>query len=489
MKVPQIVRYLERNYSPKVPQRIHGVVTVPGTSSLPDDSTVIVVGGGIAGSAFTRQLLWQSQQAGKKVKVVMINSTNCNYCGGLVTNLAAETLESLYQLDIPSNLILKRIDQCVYINGAGSAVVDLHSPMTALLRTSRFGIEGFDDSIKDRILEGLEEPWLNSLVDIEPTIVTRIEPLTGAAKRWRVVLSKRNPDHTPIELEGDMLVVAGGLRALNRPMMQEFQQKTGFIPPPTIPASVTEIDTSKAVYNGILNRMVIVDNIIPGAVIAFIPKGEDWLTMTCLGKRLKKEELDIVFGHPAVKRFIDLPRASETPRCHTICGASIFTGPARNFYGDGWLVIGDLTGYGRVLKDGYFAAFLGAYLAANTIVYRGATREAFARYYHHPLKSFELDNRFGMGLFTANSYLQRRLWFANLLIQAARNEKIRHRYGGWLHGAIRALASGELTYRLILLLFITGCWGFFLLHPLKALRALRPVRTTPEAREHQHDTD
>ncbi|MDR7402959.1 MAG: hypothetical protein QN155_12105 [Armatimonadota bacterium] len=470
----RLVRYLETNFSPRPPRA--GVPPARrGSTALPDGARVVVVGGGIAGSAFCRQLLTLSQEQGRRVTLYLVNSTNCNYCGGLVTGVARETLAGLYGLDIPADLILRQVKSCVYLNAAGGVEVALHTPMTAILRTSRFGIPGFDDAIKERITAGLRPPWSESLVDLEPTIVTSVARPDPRGP-WLVTLSRKAPDGSPVRLEADVLVMAAGFKSLRRPMLQEFQELTGFRPPPVMPASVTEIDTGKARYNEIGNRMFIADGIIPGCIVAFIPKGERWVTVTSLGRRLEKSDLDAIFAHPSVKRYIDLPDASQTPRCHTVCGANVFTGPSARFYGDGWLVLGDLAGYGRVLKDGYYAAFLQGRLAAEALVYHGTGRASLARHYHRPLRRFLLDNRVGMALYRANRWLENKSWFGRFLISAAGEESRRNPYGGPVHGAIRALASGELNYRLILALFVHGLLGHALRHPGRALAAWFPRR-------------
>ncbi|GAW91452.1 putative geranylgeranyl reductase [Calderihabitans maritimus] len=454
-----------RRRPPRLNRRIRA------TNPLPDGSKVLVIGGGIAGSAFTRQLFLLAEKESRDISVTLINSTNCNYCGGLVTNLALNTLRELYQLDIPDELVLKNIEECVFINRCGSTEVLVPDSLTATLRTSRFGLPGFDDSIKQRIMDGIPAQK-TKLETIEPTIVRQILPPEKPGEKWRLVLSRRNPDKTFQEVAGDVVVVACGFRALNRPVLQHFQEVTGYVPPATMPASVTEVDTSKAKRNLIANKMFILDGIVPEAVCAFIPKGKNWLTLTSLNKRLSEEDLLVLFNHPEVKKYLDLPDPVKALRCHLICGASVYTGPAQNFYGDGWVVIGDLSGYGRVLKDGYFAAFYGARLAAETLIYHGASRKAFARYYHRPLKEFVMDNRVGMKLFYLNNFIGRQEWFGRLFIAASEWEREKTDYGSYLHAAIRALCTGELSYRLIGLLLIAGLMKFIVCRPGTTLKCL-----------------
>ncbi|TDA69802.1 MAG: hypothetical protein D9V47_04250 [Clostridia bacterium] len=452
------IEALEQRFGRRPPP-VSRVSTPP---TLRPGTRVIVVGGGIAGSSFARQLLLLTNRENLPVRVYLINSTNCNYCGGLITDLALQTMQELLALDVPAHLVLKQVKSCIYVNQKGYVPVQLNQPLTATLRTSRFGVEGFDDSLKDRILEGLPGEYAEQLTSIEPTIVKQV---LREGSGWRVVLSKRNPDKSFMEIEGDVLIMASGFRALNRPMMTGFQAAGGYVPPPTMEASVTEVDTSQAEFNYIGSRMFILDNLVPGAMLAFIPKGENWLTVTSLGHRMSKEDIDYLFTHPSLREFIYFPQASAHLRCHTICPASVYTGASPGFYGDGWAAVGDLTGYGRVLKDGYFASFLGTRLAAETIVYHGTSRSDFNRYYHAPLRFFAGDNRVGMTLFNWDNRLQQYPWFRHFLVKAARAEARRRPYGSSLHAAFRSLATGELSYRLTATLFVAGLLGHAALHP------------------------
>ncbi len=466
-----LIRQIEKHCSKKPPLPDLGMndPPLPVEKPLPDGSTVVIIGGGIAGSSLARQLLGIAGHFNRVINVVMVNSSSCNYCGGLVTDLALHTLHDLHHLNIPENVVLNRLDRFYYANRFGSVEVDVGPALVAMLRTSRFGQVGFDDSFKQRILVGLNADAGDHLTIIEPTIVTAVIPPSQTSDgRWRAVLSRRvGPDLQPEEIAADFVALAAGLRAVNRPMMREFSQVTGYTPPPIIEASVTEIDTSTARYNKIHRGAVIIDGIIPNCVAALISKGRNWLTVTSLAKKLTKDDIDTIFNHPSVKALIDLPEASSYLRCHTICGAGIFTGGAETFYGDGWAAIGDLSGRGRVLKDGYFAALFGARLLATALIRHGSDRQTLARYYHEPLKEFEEDNPAGMRLFKLNSKLTDRQWFNRLFLQALMAEVDERGYGGILHAAIRALSTGELQYRLIVVLFVLGIGKYFLRHPLQ----------------------
>jgi len=243
-----LVAALESYFSKKLDYHYRPLNGSTG-NGIKDGTHVTIIGGGIAGSAFARQLATLAEQYKKNIPITMVNSTNCNYCGGLITNVALHTLKCMYKLPIPDNLVLKKVKECIYVNPEGSVVVNLPHPLTATLRTSRFGVPGFDDSIKDRIAVGLSPETAKKIEVIEPTLAKKVEKLDDGGHKWRVVLSKRNPDNSNQTILTDVVVIACGFRALNRPMLENFQRLTGYQPPPTIPASVTEVDTSKALHN------------------------------------------------------------------------------------------------------------------------------------------------------------------------------------------------------------------------------------------------
>lgn len=469
----KFIEYTEKNYSPKVPKE--GLVPRDKEKlALSDGATIVIVGGGIAGSSLARELLIIASEENICIEVNLINSNTCNYCGGLITNLAEKTLQEMYKLSVPSELILKEIDTCIYLTHEGSVEVDLKTKMIATLRTSKFGLQGFDDSIKSRVTEGLGPHVAAMLKIFEPTIVTKIRAPEKDQNQWQVQLSRRDHDHQPIVIAGDVLVMAAGFKSLNRPMMGKFAEQTGYSIPPLMSASVTEISTDQAITNKITDQIVIIDNIVPNAVVAIIPKSEHWITITSLGKKLTFDDIDLLFRAEALKKYLDLPYASDYLRCKMICPANVFTGHSKKFYGDGWVAIGDLTGYGRVLKDGYFASFLESHLVARTIFYQGATAANFKKYYHKHLKKFTLDNHFGMSLFKFNLWLGKFPLFRKILLAVGQAEQKRDPSGSFMHSSIRALTTGDLSYRLITFFFVMGFLNLFT-RPRELLKIIRKM--------------
>ncbi|MEK6645072.1 MAG: hypothetical protein AABY84_00145 [Candidatus Firestonebacteria bacterium] len=421
-----------------------------------DDIKIVVIGTGIAASVFTRHILTLASKENMNVKIIQIGHSSCNYCGGLMTNLASTTLKNLLNLDIPIDVELSKINRCIFINSYGGFEVALNAPLISMLRTSKFGEQGFDDSLRKKILEGLDKEAHKYLSIIDPATVTKIEPL--GSKRNKVYYTIKKADK---EIDADVVVIATGLRSLENTMMQKFSKDRGCIPPTMMDSCVTEIDTSKAIYDNLEHKTVIIDGVIKDCVVGIVSKRKGWITVTALNKVLTLEDLEHLFKHPSVKKYIDLPSVNKNLRCGIICEAKVFTAAAKNFYGDGWVIIGDLTGYGRILKDGYFAALMGAYYAANTIIHHGISKKAFEKHYHNKLKHFEFDNRIGMLLFDSNRRLKILPLSSKLFLQAGIFEE-KSGYAGFIHAGIRAIITGELSYKIITSFFIFG-WLKYLL--------------------------
>lgn len=194
--------------------------------------------------------------------------------------------------------------------------------------------------------------------------------------------------------------------------------------------------------------MIIADDIISGAVVGLVGKGDNWLTVSALQKVPTIDDLEKLFSHPCIKKYVDLENVKDSLKCGIICSANIFTAPAKNFYGSGWIAIGDLTGYGRVLKDGYYHSLKQAYLAAHSIVYGGIAKEDFEKNFEPKIKSQVFDNMIGMRLFYLNERLEKFSSFKKFYIKAGRSKYIKT--------AIKNLVTGELSYEMIGLFIVLG---------------------------------
>lgn len=462
---PWLIKFIEDRYGRKPPTEPVCASSGLERYKAKDGCSVVIIGGGIAGPAFARRMLHMAVEMGMRIKVTLISRPSCNYCGGLITNLSLQTMRGLYGYEPAPEVVLSEIDEVVMVNSDGAVGVMFESPLASVFRTSRFGQIGLDDNFRENILADIPDAAAGMFSVVEPAVARSVE-LPTKTSPGLVTYHHVGGVH---ELEADLIVVATGLRSLQARFLSGFIDVTDYRPPPVMPACVTEVELPAGGGAAINRRMLILNGIIKGSVIALIPKQENWITVAALNKVLTEDDLRRVFDHPAVREYVRVDESGLHLPCNKICTSAVFTGPARNFYGDGWVVIGDLTGYGRVLKDGYFAALLGADLAAHTAVLHGCSREAFQQHYYLGIKQFEADNRVGMGLFALNNRLARLGVFNRAITEALARESKHQQYGGLVHAASRALSTGELSYTCIALLFASGLISWAVKNPLRAL--------------------
>ena len=410
--------------------------------------TIAVIGGGLAGPAFARRALTLANELGTDIRVELLTRPSCNYCAGLITDVSLKSMQQLYRLTIPPDVIKETINEVVFINPQGSAAIPMLEPLTSVLRTSRFKQQGFDESWVEHVFQDLHS-HASFTLHLDARVVDVESKDSGG---FKVTYDRSG---SQIALDADVLVIATGLKSIQQPWMQEFIAEHGYRPPGLMDACVTEINTTKATHYGLGGRVLVIDGVIRNCIAAFIPKGKGWLTVTGLGKILADHDLEVLFNHPLVRKYIQLDQVIDNLRCRKICSASVIVSPARKFCGDGWVMIGDLTGYGRVLKDGYFAALQSADLAARTILLHGRSESAFRQHYARPLRKLAFDNRLGMLMFWLDQKISRGRFGTSLLAKALR-EMGGDKQGAMVTAAFRGLFSGELSYKQIYALFTAG---------------------------------
>lgn len=414
-----------------------------------------VVGAGVAGILFTRFVFEIAKRENVKVKMTLINNVSCNYCAGLMTNIAYDALVNQSKYTIGDNVVLSRLTDCVFINSRGSDIVPLDKPLISVLRTNKFGIQGFDDYLKREILSGYEE-FKDSFELIEPATLTDFDHIPEERK-YNIYYNIKG---MPSILKTDAVVFATGLQKIHSKLMDKMKEKLGYKLPHLMDSSVTEIDLSLAKYNNMHNKVFIIDEIIPNTVIGLVSKREDWLTVSSLNRVLTIPDLEKLFKHPSVKEYIDLENVKSALKCGIVCPTNVFVKEAQNFYGNGWVAIGDLTGMGRVLKDGYFHAAKQAYYAAWTIMYKGALKKSFDGFYYKNLEQQLPDNRTGMMLFALNRFLKNNLFFSKLFVKIIKSEKNKNPTKRYFSTAIKGLITGEISYKTVFVLFAAGIMSY-----------------------------
>ncbi|MHB1126392.1 MAG: hypothetical protein ACYC2T_05460 [Bacillota bacterium] len=419
-----------------------------------------IIGGGVAGIALARQLLLQASLSGTDIRVKLFNSHNCNYCGGLITYRAAQVLRQLYGWEIDQDLVIDRLEGCLYVNREGTIPVKFQETLFSTFRVDKFGFPGFDTFLRRRLLDGLSiSP--ESLEVHEPSVVTGVAcPQRTLGHKGKIYYHKGDTNERVEEI--DLLAVATGLRSIDGAVTGTLRIQAGYVPPPMLEASVAELDLGD-VQHRLNHQLLVAHGILTGCAVAVIPKGPRWLTVVSLGRSMTTEDLEELFGYPAIIKLTGVSRPHEKLRCGHICPARVHTGPARRFYGDGWIALGDLTGYGRVLKDGYYASLMGAYFAGVTFFKYGTNRETLRRYYQWPLARLGDNNRIGMWLYRLDRRFASNQRLSGILNAAARWELARQGQVNEIHSALGSLHAANLPYLKIAGMLVRGVGKYLII--------------------------
>ncbi len=437
---------------------------------LREGDTVAVVGGGIAALAFCRHFLSLASTYGPRVRVCLIGKPGCNRCGGLLTRSAAELIEATFGVGLGRDLVRSEITECIYVTSSGGVGISLKEPVYTVLRNDKFGVPGLDSYLRTLIVNGI--PGASCLFQLvwpaEATGVWRCS--SGFTVQYRPEPWETTPAGPPLTVKAQVLVVATGLESLSSAFIKQFSSLTGYRPPGLMKASVCEMLMPSTSASSVDARVFLIDGILPNTTITAISKGNAWFTLTSLNRILTRDNLRSLFSHPVLREYIDLSDPVDSLRCSKVCPAAAWQSPARNFYGEGWVVLGDLAGHGKIFKDGFSSVICGARLAAKAMVCYGCSRKNFRWHYHLPLLRYHPDNAVGRTLFSLNSRFQKVPLFSKSLCMAAESEHRHGPYRGLVQEGLRSLATGERSYLQIASLLGWGLANYSLASSWQSLR-------------------
>lgn len=152
---------------------------------------------------------------------------------------------------------------------------------------------------------------------------------------------------------------------------------------------------------------------------ATVPKG-DFVNISLLGSPSKMQLADTFLEH------VKIP-----PKYRRMCGCkpNIAVSPAKNFYADRFVAVGDAAAT-RLYKDGIGSAFRTAKAAAQTATLCGISAASFKKNYAPLCKSIHRDNFWGRVLFflweiTGKSSALTHLWLSALTPRTAAEDAVR----------------------------------------------------------------
>lgn len=445
--------------------------------ALPDTATVVVVGGGPAGTFFAIQAMRKARTLGKKLDLVIVEKKKllglhqselsvafregCNYCAGGISPRLADILRH-DGLSIPEEIVAGKAESLT-VHGDWKSI-ELPIPdgrdMLSVFRGSRPRHRpgrylNFDAYLLDKAVEEGARVIAGEVQDI------------GYSPSTRPVVSYRNNaggENSSESIEADFVAFAGGVNQtpgmdLESNHLTQTLKKLipGFRPPRVRKTLICEMQTgeeSLQQMRGEVHFAQYGSKDLQIEMSSLIPKGR-WITVVLLGPSIDRADPSQHLS--IVERFLELPhirqflprRATFTPAC--ACNPNMTVGIARNPFGHSMALVGDMV-VSRLYKDGIFSAYSMASALADCILDVGIDRASLKKSYEPVVKRFNQDNKFGAVVFLLNRAIFSRRIFSRMFYQAVLTErKRRPRHKRRLTDVLWRIASGDDTYRRILL--------------------------------------
>ena len=450
---------------------------------LPSPATILVVGGGPAGSFFAIEVLRRAKQNGRQIELLIIEQKRqplfyqstcpsayregCNYCAGGISPRMADILRDI-GIEVPQETVTGVVET-VIVQGdwknielqvpPGRRMFSVHRGSRPAGRAHRY--ENFDSFLLEcAVAEGAR------ILTGEVKSVT-YSPAQRPIVTW-IPLQKANS--TPSSIEVDFVAFAGGVNArmgtdVNKfPLVAALRQLIpGFAPPKVRKALIFELKPQDARLSDLNGEVYFVEygsKEVEIEMSSFIPK-EEFITVALLGPCIDHADptdylslIDKLLELPHIKRLLPGKTILATA---CICSPNMTVGAAKKPFGHRIAVIGDLA-VARLYKDGILSAYTTARALAECILEKGADQRSLKKSFWPAVKQFKIDNRFGWFVFLLNRIAFRHPVLSRILYQAILTERKKGKGKSKcrLEDLIWRIAAGDDTYRSIF---------FSMLHP------------------------
>ena len=383
---------------------------------LQDGATTVVIGGGPAGCSVALTLLRMAREGAKTFKVKIFEpkqfGRHYNQCLGVLSPPMLDILRDNFQIELPASMILRKIDG--YTLRYGREVIDLE--------------EGEENTIAVR------------RVELDRFLLDKAREAGAEIIRSRVTAVEFGDACATVFSEGEYTraQVVFGCFGLDAGMAVALRRQSFYRPPRRIETLVTRFECSNELIESFGEMIQVYLPRQKGIEFAAITPKAKHASVVLAGKHVALKDLDAFLSLPEVKPFLP----GDTDSAQVYKGA--FPGsPARNYFQDRFVAVGDAAGMIRPFKGkGINSALITGISAARIAVEKGVSSRAF-RQYAKECAFITHDYPYGRLVRFVAKLLSKSLSLVPVIRFARKNEGFR-----W---ALTKSVSGGATYRRIVL--------------------------------------
>jgi flavin-dependent dehydrogenase len=400
---------------------------------LRNGDRVCIVGGGPAGCFAALHLLRLAAARGLRLEVLIFEPHDlagqagprgCKGCAGILSAELVRNMAAL-GLTLPSGVIQSELRAYViHLYGQATTVSQPHADRRILSVYRGSGprlhagepLAGFDGYLLAQACERGAR--------VIPARVRRVE------EGPRPVVCTDGERYV-----ADLLVLATGVNS-RAPLDSAF----GYMPPGTVCMMQDEIrrppDWPEDKVAGFFGQ--------PRGLVfgALVPKGP-YLNVSLLWRNPNEDAIAQFYQaqEAALRRFF--PAGPES-----LCGCSprIAVKPARTYYGERWVAVGDAV-VSRLYKDGINSAYLTTEAAMTAALERGIDEVGFAAGYAPTVRQIAADNVYGKWLYNLCALAMRYAPMARAYMHSVRNESSLAPAQRMQSRLLWGLLTGEESYR------------------------------------------